>query len=75
VQEELKRLAYMFVCIVCVCVQQEAICMYERVLADRTRSRDGRHHRAAGNGSDVISDERTLIGPGDCGPTPTRRYV
>ena len=52
--------------------------MYERVLADRgcTRSRDRRHHHAAtGSGNDVISDERTLIGSADCGPTPTRRYV
>jgi len=49
--------------------------MYERVLADRTRSRDHRHHRAAGSGNDVISDERTLFGTGDCGLTPTRRYV
>jgi len=56
-------------------VQQEAICMYERVLADRTRSRDRRHHSAAGSGNDVISDERTLIGCGDFGATPTRRYV
>ena len=57
------------------CAQQEAICMYERVLADRTRSRDRRYHRAAGSGNDVVSDERTLIGTGDFGPTPPRRYV
>jgi len=56
-------------------VQQEAICMYERVLADSTRSRDRRHHSAAGSGNDVISDERTLIGCGELGATPTRRYV
>jgi len=49
--------------------------MYERVLADRTRSRDVRRQRAAGSGNDVISDERTLIGPSDCGLTPPRRYV
>lgn len=55
--------------------EQEAICMYERVLADRTRSRDRRHHSAAGTGNDVISDERTLIGCGEFGATPTRRYV
>jgi len=62
----------------CVYVQQEAICMYECVLADRTRSRDRRHRgAAAGAGNDVIGDERTLIGcRGDFGgATPTRRYV
>jgi len=61
------------------CAQQEAICMYERVLADRcSRSRDRRHHRttATGSGNDVMSDERTLIGSTtDYGLTPTRRYV
>jgi len=50
--------------------------MYERVLADRTRSRDDRRRYCVpGNGNDVINDERTLIGYGDCGPTPARRYV
>jgi len=56
-------------------LQQEAICMYERVLADRTRSRDRRHRGATGSGNDVVGDERTLIGRGDCGLTPARRYV